>query len=144
MRSMNRVMSALLGGVLVMGLLSAPVAALAQDKSKMVIQVSDNDPKKWELTVANAKNIQKELGKGNVELEVVAYGPGIMMLKAHSKSEKGVAEMVNSGVNVVACLNTMAKEKLKKQDMLPTIGYVPSGAVEILKKQEQGYAYLHP
>ena len=33
---------------------------------------------------------------------------------------------------------------LKKEDMLSTVGYVPSGVVEIMKKQQQGYAYLRP
>ena len=45
MKSMNRLMSAVLSGAVLLSLLSAPVAALAQGKSKMVIQVSDNDPK---------------------------------------------------------------------------------------------------
>lgn len=144
MKSTQRVMQALLGGALVIGLLGAPLSALAVEKSKMVIQVSDNDSKKWELAMGNAKNIQKDLGKENVDLEIVTYGPGINMLKAHSKAEKGVSEMINSGVKVVACENTMAKEKLKKADMLPVVGYVPSGVVEILKKQEAGYAYLRP
>ena len=144
MKNMNRVISAVLSGVVLVGLLSAPIAALAEGKSKMVIQVSDNDPKKWELAVGNAKNIQKDMGKENVDLEIVAYGPGINMLKADSKADKGVAEIVNSGVKVVACQNTMSKEKLSKEDMLSTVGYVPSGAVEIMKKQEQGYAYLRP
>lgn len=144
MKITKRVMQALVGSTLVIGLLSAPLAALAAEKSKMVIQVSDNDPKKWQLAMGNAKNIQKDLGRENVDLEIVTYGPGVMMLKANSKADKGVSEMINSGVKVVACENTMAKEKLKKEDMLPVIGYVPSGVVEILKKQEAGYAYLRP
>lgn len=144
MKSTQRVMRALLGGTLLIGLLGAPLSALAVEMSKMVIQVSDNDPKKWELAMGNAKNIQNDLGKENVDLEIVTFGPGIMMLKAHSKADKGVSEMINSGVKVVACQNTMAKEKLKKEDMLPVVGYVPSGVVEILKKQEEGYAYLRP
>lgn len=144
MKGTKRVLHALVGSTLLIGLLSAPLSALAAEKSKMVIQVSDNDPKKWQLAMGNAKNIQKDLGKENVDLEIVTYGPGIMMLKAHSKADKGVSEMINSGVKVVACENTMAKEKLKKADMLPVVGYVPSGVVEILKKQEAGYAYLRP
>lgn len=144
MKGTNRVLQALVCSSLLIGLLGAPLSAVAAEKSKMVIQVSDNDPQKWQLAMGNAKNIQKDLGRENVDLEIVTYGPGIMMLKANSKAEKGVAEMINSGVKVVACENTMAKEKFKKTDMLPVVGYVPSGVVEILKKQEAGYAYLRP
>ena len=55
-------------------------AGLAQEKQKVVFQVSDNDPAKWNLALNNARNIQQDLGKDNVAIEIVAYGPGLAML----------------------------------------------------------------
>ena len=144
MKKMNGVMGALLGGLMLLGALALPVMAQAGDKSKMVIQVSDNDPAKWNLALNNANNIQKDLGKDNVELEVVAYGPGINMLKLDSEVGNRVAEAVDSGVKVMACQNTMRKQKLNKEDMLSSVGFVPSGVVEIMQKQQQSYTYLRP
>jgi len=46
-----------------------------------VIQVSDGDQSKWNLALNNARNIQTDLGVANVDIEIVAYGPGIGMLK---------------------------------------------------------------
>ncbi len=46
-------------------------------KHKVVFQVSDNDPAKWNLALNNAQNVQRDLGKENVEIEIVAYGPGL-------------------------------------------------------------------
>jgi hypothetical protein len=34
--------------------------------------------------------------------------------------------------------------KLSKDEMLPTVGYVPAGVTELMKKQEEGWAYLRP
>jgi intracellular sulfur oxidation DsrE/DsrF family protein len=144
MKQMNKLLGAVLGGVLMVGALALPTAAVAADKSKMVIQVSDNDPAKWNLTLNNIKNVQKDLGKDNVELELVAYGPGINMLKAESEVANRIEDAVDSGVQVVACENTMRGQKLTKADMNAKIGYVPAGVVEILRRQEQGYAYLRP
>ena len=48
------------------------------------------------------------------------------------------------GVKVSACENTMRGQKLAKADMLDGIGYVPAGVVEIMQKQQQGWAYLRP
>lgn len=144
MKKMNGVMGALLGGLMLLGTLALPVTAQAGDKSKMVIQVSDNDTAKWNLALNNANNIQKDLGKDNVELEIVAYGPGINMLKADSEVGNRVAEAVDSGVKVMACQNTMRKQKLNKEDMLSSVGFVPSGVVEIMQKQQQNYTYLRP
>ena len=112
--------------------------------NKVVLQVSDNDPGKWNLALNNAKNIQSDLGAANVAVEIVAYGPGINMLKMDSAVGGRVDEALSAGVKVVACENTMHNAKLTKNDMLNKIGYVPAGVVELMQKQQQGWAYLRP
>ena len=144
MKCMNTLMGALLGGAMMIGALALPATGLAADKSKLVIQVSENDPATWNLALNNAKNIQKDVGQDNVELEIVAFGPGINMLKMESEVAARVNEAVDSGVKVMACQNTMRSQKLNKEDMNAKIGYVPSGVVEIMQRQQQGYAYLRP
>lgn len=113
-------------------------------KSRVVMQVSDADPGKWNLALNNAKNVQSDLGATNVEVEIVAYGPGIGMLKAESVVGNRIEEAMKAGVKVVACENTMHGHKLTKSDMLDGIGYVPAGVVEIMKKQREGWSYLRP
>jgi intracellular sulfur oxidation DsrE/DsrF family protein len=113
-------------------------------KNRVVMQVSDNDPAKWNLALNNARNLQADLGAGNVEIEIVAYGPGIGMLKQDSVVGNRIGEALASGVRVEACENTMRGQKLAKADMLNGIGYVPAGVVEIMQKQQQGWAYLRP
>jgi hypothetical protein len=125
----------------------APSTAFAQAqdaRAKAVFQVSDNDPAKWNLTLNNARNVQQDLGADKVDLEIVVYGPGIGMLKMDSAVGGRVAEALKSGVKVVACENTMRAQKLKRDDMLPDIGYVPAGVVELMDKQREGYAYIRP
>ncbi len=140
----NKIHGALLGGAMVLGALMLPAVSYAADKAKLVIQVSQNDPATWNLALNNAKNVQKDLGKDNVELEIVAYGPGINMLKAESEVADRINEAADSGVQVMACQNTMRRQKLSKEDMSAKVGYVPSGVVEIMRRQQQGYAYLRP
>ncbi|MEO8137023.1 MAG: DsrE family protein [Betaproteobacteria bacterium] len=119
-------------------------ASAASTRNKLVIQVSDADPKKWGLALNNAKNVQQDLGRDHVEIEIVAYGPGLAMLKLDSEVGGRVTEAIGEGVTVVACENTMTNQKISKDDMLPKIGYVKAGVVEIMQKQQQGYAYLRP
>ena len=116
----------------------------ASTRGRVVMQVSDNDPAKWNLALNNAKNIQTDLGAANVDIEVVAYGPGIGMLKADSVVGNRVDEALAAGVKVLACENTMRNQKLVKDDMLGKVGYVASGVVEIMQKQQQGWAYIRP
>jgi intracellular sulfur oxidation DsrE/DsrF family protein len=116
----------------------------ADAKNRLIVQVSDADPKKWALALNNVKNVQTDLGKANVEIELVAYGPGIGMLKMDSEVANRINEAMAEGVKVIACENTMTNNKIAKDDMLPKIGYVKAGVVEIMQKQQQGYAYLRP
>jgi uncharacterized protein len=111
---------------------------------KVVIQMSDNNPGKWNLALNNARNIQDDIGKANAVVELVAYGPGINMLKMDSSVGNRIAAALADGVKVNACQNTMHAMHLTPADMLQNITYVPSGAVEILRKQQQGYSYLRP
>ncbi len=128
-------------------LAAAPMPADAQGASgrqRLVIQVSDADPGKWKLALNNARNVQHDLGKQNVDIEIVAYGPGIGMLKMESDAAPGVIQAMTDGVRVVACENTMRNQKLKREDMQGGIGYVGAGVVEIMQKQREGWAYLRP
>lgn len=123
---------------------AAAKQAASASRGRLVMQVSDNDPAKWNLALNNARNVQQDLGAANVEIEIVAYGPGIGMLKMESPVGNRIAEAMQSGVKVVACENTMHNQKLTQADMLSRIGYVKAGVVELMQKQLQGWAYVRP
>ncbi len=109
-----------------------------------MIQVSDNDPAKWNLALNNAKNLQADLGASNVEIEIVAYGPGLNMLKSGSAVAPRIDESVLSGMKIAACENTMHAQKVPRSEILPGVTYVPAGVVEIMKRQQEGWAYIRP
>lgn len=111
---------------------------------RVVIQVSDNNAGKWNLALNNAQNVQQALGKKNVHVVIVAYGPGLPMLKWTSVVGTRVAHAIKKGVKVVACETTMRKMHLTKKDMLPNLAYVPSGVPYIMKLQQEGYSYIRP
>ena len=118
--------------------------AQAAARNKVVFQVSDADPAKWNLTLNNVKNVQTDLGAANVDIEIVAYGPGLGMLKVDSVAGNRIAEALGAGVSVVACENTMKVQKVTRDEMLAKIGYVDAGVVQLMKRQQQGWAYVRP
>jgi len=129
---------------------SAPKQAAAKKMAKkktmqkVVFQVSDNDPGKWNLALNNARNVQQELGKDNVQIEIVAYGPGLQMLKSESKVAGRLAQALDDNVSLLACENTMHNTKTTKADMYGGIGYVPAGVIHIMKRQREHWAYVRP
>lgn len=145
MTALSRRSAALLGvATLASASLPSAAAAAGPTKNKVVFQVSDSDPARWNLALNNVRNLQTELPDDESDIEVVVYGPGIGMLKGDSAVAHRIADALKNGVKVVACENTMKSMKLTYADMLPAIGYVPAGVVEIVRKQQQGYSYVRP
>jgi len=134
-----------LGFVMAFAVLThSAVSMAAQQKAKIVLQVSDNDPAKLNLALNNARNAQDDLGKDNIDIEIVVYGPGIHMLRMDATTATRVTQAIQSGISIVACENTMTAQKINKADMHDAISYVPAGVIQLMKRQQQGWAYIRP
>lgn len=117
-------------------------AADTAKKHHVVFHVTDSDPVKWNQVLNNASNLQKNVGKDNVEIEVVANGPGLDMMKFESVVGSRISEALNSGIVLMACGATMKAAKLTEKDLFPGMTVVPGGVIEIMMKQEAGWTYL--
>ena len=141
----RRGMTAIRSIAFAIGLSTACISGMASAADRAVFQVTDNDPARWNLILGNVHNLQQGTADtGGADVEIVVFGPGISMLKAGSPVAARISEALGEKVKVVACRNTMNAGKLTEADMLPDIGYVPSGVVEVMRKQQQGYAYIRP
>lgn len=145
MRALHRNTLALM---LFFGLLFGAAAnALAGAPNKVVIQVSSEDPRTQTIAMNNAVNLQKALGMDNVQIEIVAYGPGLGMLTSNSKQSSRVSSLAMQDIRFSACGNTMKKIE-KKSGKLPTLAegvkVVDAGVLRIMELQQQGYAYVRP
>jgi intracellular sulfur oxidation DsrE/DsrF family protein len=126
--------------------LLAALAASAHDgdKQRVVIQVSDDNPKTWSQALNVARNLREAYGRDGLDVEIVAFGNGIGMLTMDSVVGNRVKDALADGAAVYACENTMRGRQLHKEDMLPSIGYASSGAVEIVTKNKQGWVVIRP
>src|SRR6266700_1210449 len=122
-RNLSRWLAAFAALILASGLAANASAQPVPQRNRVVIQVSDGDAAKWNLALNNARNLQTDLGAGNVDIEIVAYGPGIGMLKLDSPVANRIGEAKDAGVSVLACENTMKAQKLARADMLDTVSY---------------------
>ena len=113
-------------------------------KNRIAIQVNEENVKKWNEVLVNIHNIQAELGQKNVAIAVVAIGPGLGMLNAESLAANGVQDALAAGVEFVACGNSMKAQKLAKEDLIDGVKVSVAGYVELMKRQQAGWAYLRP
>ena len=148
---MKRVLTALavlaaaaLGGTFVTQGHADTLAAKTQGKYQLVIQVTDGDPKVWNLALNNAFAFQRNVGKGNSEIEIVAIGPGLNMLKSESKVKDRIDQALDQSIDMAACGETMHAIKLTKDDLIGGVRVVPGGLIEIANKQRAGWVYYRP
>jgi intracellular sulfur oxidation DsrE/DsrF family protein len=126
---------------------AAPVAKATQPaatKNRIVIQINEDDSKKWHAVLGNIRNIQAELGAKNVAIAVVAIGYGLGMLTADSLSANEVQDAIASGVEFVACGNSMKAQQVAKEDLTEGVKISVAGYVELMRRQQQGWTYLRP
>jgi len=135
-----------------LALIASQSAFAADDHSladhKIVFQVSSADPGTQKLVLNNASNIKKHWGD-NVDVVVVAYGPGLSILipGPKNKEKDRVASLAKSGISFDACGNTMGHIKKKTGKLPPLIEgvkVVPAGIARIVELEEKGYSYVRP
>lgn len=129
-------------GLLLLGVGGWSTLAQAGGKEGVVIQVSDNDPKLWNLALNVAQNVQAARGKDKVDIEVVAFGPGLGMLKFDSPVGNRLKQANADGIGFRACANTMQKTKVSEKDLYDGVKMVPAGVIHIMDRQAQGWRYV--
>jgi uncharacterized protein len=146
------------GKVVVAALLATMVVPAAraqqvplQDKPfaehKIVLQLSDSDPKKQGLVISIANNLLKFYDPDKVAIEVVAFGPGIDLLRPDNANRKMVESLVAQGVRFDICLNTVdtvERETGKRPEIIPVATPVQVGVGQILSLTENGYTLVRP
>ena len=125
-------------------------AALVQPPHHAVIQVTQNDPAVMNMALNNAENLTKYYrDKGEqIEIELVAYGPGLHMLRSDTSPVKGrLAVLAMDNMTFSACgntLNAQAKQEGKELTLVPEARIVPTGIGRIIELQEQHWTYVRP
>ncbi len=123
--------------------------ALAADapaqKRRVVLQVDDDEYKTWKHALNIAENMQAAAGgKDNIEIEIVAMSPGIKMVANNSSVAGRVTKAAENGILVRACANAMSIAGWGLEKLAPGVKTVPFGALEIIDRQNEGWAYIKP
>ena len=112
---------------------------------RTVYQLDSSDPKLINQTLHNMKNaLDDPRLKGKLELELVVFGGGTVVFRKDQPYEADVLALQQAGVVLAQCANSMKAYKLTKDDMLPYISIVPTGNGELIIRQAEGWALVHP
>ena len=134
------------------GGIRAQTARAHVGEHRIVIQVTQNDTALMNVALNNAQNLLKHYEAANekVQVEFVAYGPGLHMVRSDTSPVKerlsGFARD-NPKVVFSGCGNTMvnqSKQENKPISLIPEARVVPTGIGRIVELQEQGWTYVRP
>ena len=137
--------------VLMMAMTVSYQSQAADDKpfaeEKIVLQISDPNPFKQTLVLNVANNLIKHYGQDKVEVEIVAFGPGLRLMFKDNVNSKRIDGLTSSGVKFAACQNTV-------KGMTKILGHAPvlhssavpvsAGVVRIIDLQNKGYKLIKP
>jgi len=147
-----------LGSAVIVASMVAMAASVAQGQQvplqdkpfaehRIVLQLSDNDPKKQSLVISVAYNLLKFYDPDKVAIEVVTFGPGIDLLRPDNINRKLVESLVAQGVRFDVCLNTadtIERETGKRPEFIAAATPVQVGVGQILSLTENGYTLVRP
>lgn len=121
------------------------VSAFAEHR--LALQLSERDPHRQDLVLSVANNVLKAYGPDKVAIEVVAFGPGIDLLREESPRRAGVDSLVSQGVRFDVCMNTVetvARESGRRPSLNPHAIPVEAGVVQLMTLAEAGYILVRP
>ncbi len=130
---------------------SQQLLAAEEDKpfaeERIVLQISDPNPFKQTLVLNVANNLIKHYGPDKVDVEIVAFGPGLRLLFKDNVNTSRIEGLSSSGVKFAACKNTikgMSKKLGHKPELNSNAIPVTAGVVRIIELENQGFKLIKP
>ena len=114
---------------------------------RVVLQISDSDPFKQTLVLNVANNLIKHYGPDRVDVEIVAFGPGLRLLFAENTNKGRIGSLVDNGVRFSACSNTirnMGKALGHDPELNKHAVTVSAGVVRIIDLVNKDYILIKP
>lgn len=109
---------------------------------KLLVHVSDIAS--WNIAIGNAMNAKKSLD--NSEVEIIANSTAVAILKDKVAQNFDIKEklelLASKGIKIKACKNALNKFDLTKNDILSVVEIVDAAIIEIVERQNDGFAYV--
>lgn len=120
---------------------SAPEADHAP-AHRVVWQLVDGGADVHEQLLRQVVNVLADLRPADVQIEVVAHGPGLDLLLTPGRIADQVHDLQERGVVFVGCENTLRSRGLTAVDLIEGARTTPSGVGHLVRRQQVGWSYL--
>jgi len=139
-------------------LLTLPVQAgeapgeITSDKpfaeARIVLQLSEGSAEYQSRVLSIANNLIKHYGGPDfVDIEIVAFGPGIALLHADNKNLERISSLAINGVRFIGCMNTVdtiERTTGKRPNLNPLTIPVQTGVAHLVERASEGFVVVRP
>jgi len=147
---MKSVISVLLAMLLLV--LSPGTPAQESDKpfaeAHVVLQLADGDAQTQARTLSVANNLIKHYrGPDFIDIEIVAYGPGISLLYPDNANRERVLSLMANDVRFVGCTNTLdtiERSTGERPELIADVVLVKTGVARLIERAQQDYVVIRP
>ena len=117
-------------------------------EAHIVLQLGDGDAETQARVLNVANNLIKHYGGPDlVDIEIVAYGPGISLLYPDNANAERISSLLVNEIKFIGCMNTVdsiTRKTGKKPDLIPATIPVKTGVAHMVKRAGQGYVVIRP
>ena len=117
-------------------------------EAHIVLQLSDGDPEVQARVISVASNLVKHYGGPDfVDLEIVAFGPGLSLLFPGNPQQERITSLMASDVRFVSCLNTVEtieRKTGKRPELVDGTMPVQTGVAHLVERATEGYVVIRP
>ena len=103
---------------------------------------------KWNLVLKNTRNLLEAIGTNNFNIEVLANAEAVKAYVLEKENQLNISNTMKTlstkGIKFVACNNALKTFGIKQDELIPFVHIVPTGVLEIVNKQMEGYGYIEP
>lgn len=116
------------------------------EEVKVIFHIDELD--KWKLLIKNVENLINTINYKKIKIEVLANSEAVKAYDMSSDLDNQITvymeKLENKNVRFTACNNALNGFNIKKKDLIEFVDVVPVGVLELVKKQNEGYAYIKP
>ncbi|MFB6091941.1 MAG: DsrE family protein [Haloquadratum sp.] len=109
---------------------------------KAVFHLSGVDVEEWREAIRTVRDLLADDSADVDDAVLLANGDAIWLFEAGSALSEQVRGLGSTDVRCVGCRRSLSERDIPKSDLLSNVDLVPSGAGELVRLQDDGYAYV--
>jgi intracellular sulfur oxidation DsrE/DsrF family protein len=110
----------------------------------IIIHVTTGEIDGWQTALRNLRNLVQDesVPTPPARIEVVVNGPAVRFLLASSPDSSKVSQVLEAGVGIGVCSNSLARFGHDPDDLVDGVRTVSSGVAEVVRMQAADNSYL--